>query len=254
MLGRKEAREAELATSRSKLPRVARFWDHGSGREIVGWRAESGVEAGHRHRVQQPGRWHARVRASQCRGSNVVEGRSGERGLLSRMENSRDSSSVKVSRRGRKSVEKRSRKTGSKIGSTRNSNRWIFTEFRLNFSLATWGISGKRRRMSHARFRSNRDLIYADELALIGDDDNQVSDSGIGGIRKRSRESYRSVVQLRTRFERSFFLFRIYLLGGKGKFVVSTRDWTRGIRYKILIATETCKIVRYARCFKIFLG
>lgn len=78
--------------------------------------------------------------------------------------------------------------------------------------------------MSHARFRSNRDLIYADELALIGDDDNQVSDSGIGGIRKRSRELYRSVVQLRTRFERSFFLFRIYLLGGKGKFVVSTRD------------------------------
>ena len=78
--------------------------------------------------------------------------------------------------------------------------------------------------MSHARFRSNRDLIYADELALIGDDDNQVSDSGIGGIRKRSRELYRSVVQLRTRFERSFFLSRIYLLGGKGKFVVSARD------------------------------
>ena len=76
--------------------------------------------------------------------------------------------------------------------------------------------------MSHARFRS-RDLIYADELALIGDDDNQVSDSGIGGIRKRSRELYRSVVQLR-RFERSFFLSRIYLLGGKGKFVVSARD------------------------------
>lgn len=43
--------------------------------------------------------------------------------------------------------------------------------------------------MSHARF-CYRDLIYADELALIGDDDNPVSqtDSGTGGIRKIEKD------------------------------------------------------------------
>lgn len=74
--------------------------------------------------------------------------------------------------------------------------------------------------MSHARF-CYRDLIYADELALIGDDDddNPVSqtDSGTGGIRKIEKDCE---VELYDRSYSSFgcfecFLSRIYLLGGK---------------------------------------
>lgn len=65
-------------------------------------------------------------------------------------------------------------------GSTRCGISW-----RLNFSLVTGGSLGDESRQILLQ-----DLIYADELALIGDDDNPVSqtDSGTGGIRKIEKD------------------------------------------------------------------